>query len=117
MTFAGLFAALLEKVAHLTFGFAQPHVENLGTFDAEEELGMIFAGLVFDLQAQVVCSGLAEQGLAATGGTVKQEALRHRVIEALEEMRVQIRKLDRVSNGLNCLLLATDAVPWERFDA
>ena len=116
MAFGRFFAALGEQIAHLPFRFAQPHVQDLGAFDGEEKLGMVLAGLVPDLEAQIVSRGLAEERLAATGRAVKQEALRDGMIEALEEFGVQEGQLDGIADALHGLLLAADLAPGDGLD-
>lgn len=100
-----------KKIAHLPLGFANPHVENLGTFDVQEKLGVIDARAGLDLLPQVVSGRLAEQRFAATGRAVKQEALGHGVLEALEQIAMQEGHLNGVANGLHGLVLAADGRP------
>jgi len=45
---------------------------------------MILAGFLAELQAQIMRGGFSQQGLAATGRTIKQKALRDRMLETLE---------------------------------
>ena len=64
----GLFAALDEEFAYLALGFAEPHVEDFRSFDAEEELLPVLAGFLADLESQVMGGGFAEEGFAAARG-------------------------------------------------
>lgn len=114
--FGGAFAALGEQIAHLALGFAHPHVQNLRPLDMEEELRMVHAGVLADLPAQIVGGGLAQQGLAAAGRTVKKKALGDIVLEALEQGPVQKGQFDGVADALHRLVLAADRGPRNRGD-
>ena len=117
MSFGRFFAALCEQVPDLAFRFTQPHVEHFRPFDAEEEFGMVLAGLLANLEAQVVRRGLAEQRLAAAGRAVEEKAFRDRMIKPFEQFRVQERQFDGIADALHGFLLATDVLPENRLHA
>ena len=101
MALGGLFAALDEEFAYLALGFAQPHVEDFRSFDAEEELLAVLAGFLADLESQVMGGGFAQEGFAAARGAVEQEALGHGVLEAPEQVGVQERQFDAIPDALH----------------
>jgi hypothetical protein len=113
LAFGGAFAALGEEVADLSFGFADPHVEDFGAFDVDEELGVIDAGGGAELVAEVEGGGFAEEGFAAARGTVEEEALGDGVVEAFEEVAVEEGEFDGVADGLDGVVLAADGGPGQ----
>jgi hypothetical protein len=111
--FSGAFAALGEEIADLSFGFADPHIEDFGAFDVEEELGSIDAGGLTDLFAEVPGGGFAEEGFAATGGAMEEEAFGDGMIEPLEEIAVEEGEFDGIADGLEGFVLSADIGPGE----
>jgi len=109
----GAFAALKEEVTDLTFRFTDPHVEDFGALDVDEELGVIDAGSGADLLAEIEGSGLAEEGFSAARGTMEEEAFGHGMVEALEEIRVEKGEFDGVAYGLDRLVLTADGGPGQ----
>jgi hypothetical protein len=62
---------------------------------------------------QIVGGGFANERLAATGRTVKQEALGRRMLEFLKELGVEQRQFDCVPDRLQRLVLSTDLFPGQ----
>src|ERR1041384_2366449 len=117
MAFGGLLATLRKQVTHLPLGFTEPHIEDFRPFETEEKLGTILAGLLADLQPQIMRGSFAEEGFAATGWAVQQEAFRHRMAKAPEQGGVQKRQFDRIADSLHRFLLAANGAPKNRLDA
>merc|ERR1719488_452295 len=85
-------ARLLEELAHVRLGLAEPHREELGPLD-RDEVGLALVG-----------DGLGEERLAAARRAVEEHALRRRHPELLE----LVGELDGVLHRL--LQLALDAL-------
>ncbi len=84
-----------------------------------EILAHFFAGLLLELLGEIVGRGLANEGLAATGRAVEEEALGRGMLKARKEVRVQQRQFDGVANGSERFLLAADFFPrqlWHRIE-
>src|SRR5205085_6974152 len=100
-----------ENLADDPFRFADPHVEDLRPFDVHEIFAHVVAALFPELFSQVVGGRLADERLAAAWRTVKQKAFRRGVLKFLEQLRMNQRQLDRVLDGLERRVLATDFAP------
>src|SRR5262249_37006600 len=106
----GLFLGLDEDLADLALGLADVLVEELGALDVEEEALDLLAALFGDLLGEVVGDGLGDHGLAAAGRAVEQHALGRGELVLLVVVRVQIRQLDGILDGLDLLAEAADVV-------
>ena len=60
VTFGGFFAALSEEVTDLAFRFTEPHVEDLGSLDIEEELRPVLACFPSDFLTEIMRGGFSE---------------------------------------------------------
>ena len=99
----------LEDQADLALGLADVLVEQLGALDVEEvAAGRLVAGHLGHLLGQGVGDRLGDEGLAAAGGAVQQDALRRRQLVLDEQLPVQERQLDGVGDGLDLVVEAAD---------
>src|SRR5438309_8605403 len=106
----GLFLGLDEDLADLALGLPDVLVEELGALDVEEEALDLLAALLGDLLGEVVGDGLGDHGLAAAGRTVEEHTLGRGELVLLVVIRVQIRELDRVLDGLDLIAQTADVV-------
>ena len=97
----GLLLGLHEDLADLALGLADVLVEELGALDVEEVALDLLAALLGDLLGEVVGDGLGDHGLAAAGRPVEQHALGRRELVLLVVVRVEVRQLHRVLDGLD----------------
>src|SRR2546427_5817 len=83
-----------ENLTHNSLRLADPHVENLRSFDMQEALLHVLAGLFAEFARQVVRRGLADECLAATRRAMQQKPFRLRVMKSLKQVAVEHRQLD-----------------------
>ena len=94
----GLLPGALEHQPDMTLGLSDVLVEQLRALDVEEVRLPLLAGLLPDLLGQRVRDRLGDQGLATAGRAVQEHALRRLQLVLLEQLRVQVRQLDRVAD-------------------
>src|SRR5690606_37869732 len=110
-TLARLLPGTLEDQADVPLGLADVLVEELGALDIEEvALPRGLPGDLGDLLGERIGDGLGDERLATAGRSVEQDALRRAQLVFLEEVGVQIRKLDRVADQLDLVAQAADLV-------
>ena len=98
----GLLPGPLEDLPDLALRLAHVLVEELGALDVEEVAAHVgVAGRLGHLLGQRVGHGLGDEGLAAAGRAVEQDALGRRERVLGEELTVQVRQLDGVGDGLD----------------
>ena len=113
-TFTPFFASCGKNLAHHSFRFANPHVQNLGTFHVHEIFLHLSSGFFPKLLGQIISGRLSDQRLPAAWWTVKQKTFRRGVLEFLEEINVQKGKLDGVFDRLPDLRIffAENQIGW-----
>src|SRR5882757_11502027 len=107
-TFFSFFARSRKNLAHHSFRFAYPHVEDLGTLHVHEIFAHLVPGFCAELLRQIECSRLADERLAAPRRAVKQKTFRRRMLKFREKVRMQEWQLDCVLDCLQRRFLATD---------
>src|SRR5690606_34554415 len=106
---AGLLTGPLEDQADLPLGLADVLVEQLRALDVEEEaLAGGLPGHLGHLLGERVRDGLGDERLSASGGPVEQDALRRTQFVLAEQVRVEVRQLDRVPDGLDLVAETAD---------
>ena len=101
----------LEDQADLALGLAHVLVEQLGALDVEEvAAGVLVAGDLAHLLGQGVGHRLGDEGLAAAGGAVEQDALGRRQLVLGEQVPVEEGQLDGVGDRLDLVVEAADVV-------
>src|SRR4029453_7974735 len=75
-TFFPFFARSSKNLAHHSFRFAYPHVEDFGTFHVHEIFTHLGSSFFAELFRQIVSRCLSDQRLAAARRTVKQKTFR-----------------------------------------
>ena len=98
----------LEDQPDVPLGLAHVLVQQLGALDVEEEAAPLLAGPLAHLLGQRVGHRLGDQGLAAAGRAVQQDALRCLELVLGEQVPVQERQLDGVPDGLDLGAEAAD---------
>src|SRR6266478_6104613 len=106
----GLFFGLDENLSNLSLGFSHVLVQQLRSFDVEEEALDLLAALLGDLFGEVVGDGLGDHGLAAAGGAVEEHALGRGELVLLVVVAVEVRELDGVLDGLDLIAEAADVL-------
>lgn len=110
-TLARLLPGTLEDEADVPLGLTDVLVEELGALDIEEvALPRGLTGDLGDLLGQRVGDGLGDERLAAAGRAVEQDALRRTEFVLLEEVRVEVRELDRVADQFDLVAQTADLV-------
>src|SRR5207245_4616079 len=109
-----LFAPLLgslEDLADLSLRLTHVLVQELRTLDVEEVAPSILpAGPLGDLLRERLGDRLGDQGLAAAGRPVEQDALRRLELVLVEQFRIEERQLDRVTDRLDLALEPPDVL-------
>jgi hypothetical protein len=101
----------LEDQPDLALGLAHVLVEQLRTLDVEEvRTGVVVPGLLGDPLRQRVRDRLRDQRLATTRRPVQEDPLRGLQVVLVEEVGVEVRKLDRVLDHLDLVVEAADVV-------
>mmetsp|Transcript_12337 Transcript_12337/g.18993 ORF Transcript_12337/g.18993 Transcript_12337/m.18993 type:complete len:771 (-) Transcript_12337:482-2794(-) len=90
---------LVEEVAHISLGLAEPHGQQLGALHGDE------------VRVALVGDGLGQQGLAAAGRPVEEHALGGAHAELLELARVLHGVLHQLLQLALDVLQAADVVP------
>jgi hypothetical protein len=114
--------ALANRSADDPLGFAQPHVQNLRSFDVQERAARdrrvlrlaIRSSLPLrftDELSQTGGCGLPDQGLTATRRSIEQEALRLRELIFRERVGMEQRIFDGFPDGFDRLMLPADLLP------
>ena len=105
------FSRPLEDEADLALGLADVLVEELRALDVEEEgAGARVAGLLGDPLGERVRHRLGDERLAAARRAVEEDALRRLELVLVEQVRVEVRQLDRVLDLLDLVVEAADVV-------
>src|SRR5438132_10721257 len=109
--FAALLASRGKDLAHHSFRFAHPHVQNLRAFDVHKIFLHFHACFFAKLFRQIVGRRFADECLAATWRAVEQETFRCSVLKFFEKIAMQQWKLYRVVDRLEGYLISAYSFP------